>query len=177
MAGSIPNEIAAGITFSVSLSYPEYSAPEWGLTLILRGPQAITLDAARNGDEFTFSATADATAAWAPGTYWWQLRAVDTFETRLLEDGQVKVLQDLSAVEGPFDGRSHAVKVLEAVEAVIEGRATLDQQSYSINNRSLTRTPIADLIKLRAQYRAQVQAEKAGKKGGRLGRVMRVRFS
>lgn len=177
MAGSIPSEIAAGITFGVSLSYPEYAAPEWGLTLILRGPQAITLDAVRNGDEFTFSASAETTAAWAPGTYWWQLRAVDSFETVLLEDGQTKVLQDLSAVEGAFDGRSHAVKVLEAVEAVIEGRASIDQQSYSINNRSLTRTPMADLLKLRAVYRAQVQAEKASKNGGRLGRVMRVRFS
>lgn len=177
MAGSIPSEISAGITFGVSLSYPEYAAPEWGLTLILRGPQAISLDAVREGDEFTFSASADVTAGWQPGTYWWQLRAIDSFETVLLEDGQLRVREDLAAGEGAFDGRSHAEKVLEAVEAVIEGRASIDQQSYSINNRSLTRTPLADLLKLRAVYRAQVQAAKAGKNGGRLGRMHRVRFS
>ena len=178
MSGSIPSEISAGITFGVSLSYPEYAASEWGLTLILRGPQAISIEAVRAGEVFTLSASAETTAGWAPGAYWWQLRAADGVETALLEDGQLRILEDLAAAEGAFDGRSHAEKVLEAVEAVIEGRASIDQQSYSINNRSLTRTPMADLLKLRAVYRAQVQAAKAAKNGrGRLGRVMRVRFS
>ena len=49
---------------------------------------------------------------------------------------------------------------LDAIEAVIENRATLDQERYRINDRELWRTPVTELIKLRQRYRAEVQAEK-----------------
>jgi hypothetical protein len=51
------------------------------------------------------------------------------------------------------------------LEAVIEGRASLDQERYRINNRELYRTPMETLIKLRNQYRAEVSRERAKASG------------
>jgi hypothetical protein len=45
----------------------------------------------------------------------------------------------LAAQVDGYDGRDHVRRVLDAIEAVIENRATIDQQHYQINNRSLTR--------------------------------------
>lgn len=177
MVGLVPSEISAGITFSLPLVLSEYPAPEWSLSLLLRGPAAIDLAAAGAGDEHTFSATAAETGAWTPGSYWWQIRASDASDVVLVGEGQTAVLADIAAVSGAYDGRSHAQRVLEAIEAVIEGRASMDQESYTINNRSLSRTPVADLLKLRDRYRAEVAANDAAKSGRRLGRVHRVRFS
>lgn len=54
---------------------------------------------------------------------------------------------------------THAQKVLAAIEAVLENRATQDQDSLSIGNRQLRRTPIADLLLLRDKYKSEVAIE------------------
>ncbi|MEG2431803.1 MAG: hypothetical protein RSB25_09135, partial [Acinetobacter sp.] len=60
---------------------------------------------------------------------------------------------------------------------VIEGRASLDQERYRINNRELYRTPMETLIRLRNQYRAEVGREQAKASGKSLfGRVVRVKL-
>jgi hypothetical protein len=176
LVGLIPSEISAGITFRVPLSFSEYPAPDWELSLILRGLGPIDLVAAGVDETHTFLADAVVTAAWVPGSYWWQLRASDGSDVVLVAEGQTKILADISAVVGEFDGRSHAQRVLQAIEAVIEGRASIDQESYSINNRSLSRTPVSDLLKLRDRYRAEVSSAAAAKAGRGLGRIHRVRF-
>jgi len=59
---------------------------------------------------------------------------------------------------------------------VIENRATIDQQSYQINNRSLQRTPLAELMKLRAKYRAELSQKKRARSGRGLGPKYKVSF-
>ena len=177
MVGLIPSEILAGITFRAPLHFVEYPAPAWSLSLILRGPSSIDLAATGDLESHIFLAQADATAAWEPGAYWWQIRATDGVDTAQVGEGNTKVLADISAVQAGYDGRSHPQRVLEAIEAVIEQRASLDQESYSINNRSLSRTPISDLLKLRDRYRAEVKSAANAKAGKSLGRIHRVRFT
>ena len=111
------------------------------------------------------------------GTYWFVARASDGLDVHDVDEGQLEVLPDLAAVSGPHDGRSHAKRVLDALEAVIEGRATVDQSSYKINNRELSRTPIPDLISLRKYYRAEVLRERNKASGvSPYGRSIKVRF-
>ena len=94
-----------------------------------------------------------------------------------IEGGTLEILADVSAAGAGFDPRTHAQKVLESIEAVLEGRATKDQQSYKINNRELVRTDIADLLKLRETYRAEVAREAAGGRSRKLlRRQVRVKF-
>jgi hypothetical protein len=50
---------------------------------------------------------------------------------------------------------------------VLERRATLDQENYTIGTRSLGRTPIPELMRLRDLYRQEAHAEKAAEALGK----------
>lgn len=90
-------------------------------------------------------------------------------------NGQITILPDLASAGDGFNGKTHAQRTLEAIEAVIEKRATMDQERYRINNRELYRTPIADLLKLRDLYRLEVAREKQAQCGKNpFGRKVRV---
>lgn len=174
----IPIELHAGVSLDLLIVRPAHPAPDWSVTLHLRGPAAIDIAAAVEGSAHRMTAAAAETAAWTPGRYWYHLRATDAGGVAdLLEDGHLEIRPDLLSAGAGFDGRGHAERVLDAIEAVIEGRATQDQQSYTINNRSLSRTPLADLLLLRERYRAQVAAQHALARGrAGYGRQIRVGF-
>lgn len=176
MAG-IPKSTTAGTTLALSLALTAYPAPDWSATLILRGAQSIDLTSQPDGKLHTFTTAADVTASWKPGDYWYSLRVTDGTEVYEVETGTLTVDPDLAAVS-EFDGRTHAERTLQAIEAVIEGRASKDQDSYRINNRELRRTPISQLLKLRDVYRQEVRRLRASRRGkDTLGRQVLARFN
>ena len=68
--------------------------------------------------------------------------------------------------------------MLEAIQAVIESRATKDQEEYTIAGRSLKRTPLPELIKLLNFYETRVAGEQAAEnlaKGTGRPRAIQVR--
>jgi hypothetical protein len=114
-----------------------------------------------NADDFKFTATAAVTAAYVAGDYQWQVTATKTTTRYTIAEGWVTLLDNISGRSALYDNRSHAKKVLDAIEAVIEGRASLDQMSYAIAGRQLSRTPIPDLMKLRSLYKDEYDGEVA----------------
>lgn len=177
-ATALPDQITAGLDFQAIVTASAYPAPDWALRAILRGPQAIELSATADGTAHVFAADAATTTAWAPGTYWYSLRATKGSALMDAGGGQIEILPDLASVTEPYDGRSQAAIALDAIDAVLAKRATQDQQRYTINNRELWRTPIADLLKLRAYYAVMVSREKAKQCGrSRWGRPVIVKFS
>lgn len=135
----------------------------------------LTAVASDKGHKFT--ATATETAGWKSGIYSYVIRATNGADIRQLEASTVEILPDIGSITDPSDLRSHARKTLEAIQAVLEKRATRDQERYTINNRELWRTPIADLLKLRDTYRAEVRREDAAARGKSLwGPAVKVRF-
>lgn len=60
--------------------------------------------------------------------------------------------------------KTHAEKMLEAIEAVLEGRITDDHKSIKINNREITKHSFDELAKLRNYYRAEIARAKARKR-------------
>jgi hypothetical protein len=173
----IPDSLTAGTTLSFTVALTACPPPEWSLTLLLRGPEQRDLSSMPDGTLHAFSATATDTSAWAAGAYWYSLRATDGTEVHEIETGTLTVAPDLAAVSVEYDGRTHAERVLEAIEAVIEGRASKDQDSYRINNRELRRTPVSQLLKLRDVYRQEVRRARAVKRGrDTLGRQILARF-
>lgn len=91
-----------------------------------------------------------------------------------IEVGEVLVKRDLSEEPIGQDFRSHAEKTLEKVEAVLEGRATTDQLSYSLNGRSLSRIPISELREWRQHLRSEIVIERR-RRGNASSRV-RIRI-
>lgn len=173
-----PSEAGAGLDFAATLDLPDYPAPAWVASAVLRGPAAIDLTATCVNGLHSFDAAAVVTAGWAPGTYWFSLRVTDGTRVLSVGSGQLVVKPDLAQETGAYDGRSDNQIALDAIKAVLGKRATQDQQRYTINNRELWRTPIADLLKLKAHYTVQVRRELARQRGdGGLGRAIPVRFS
>lgn len=171
---TLPDQITAGLDFQATVDAPDYPATAWTLTAVIRGPQAINLTATADGTSFVFAAPAATTAQWVAGDYWYSLRTTNGSATLEVSSGQLTILRDLAAITTPYDGRTPEAIALDAIDAVISKRATQDQQRYKINNRELWRTPIADLLKLRAYYATRVARQR--RKSG-FGRPIIVKFS
>lgn len=172
---NIPCEITAGLSFSIPVSAPEYPSDIWTLVLHLRGPSQANVPL--DGLTGNFVAAPSVTADWKAGRYYWAIRAASNDDVRELQKGELTILPDIAATGSDFDGRSQAERTLDAVNAVIEGRASIDQERYRINNRELYRTPISDLLKLQTHYRRLVATEKQRAAGNRQwGRRILVRL-
>lgn len=174
-----PAELVAGDTWTWTKSFTDYPATTWTLRYYLRSPAGeIAITAAASGSDYLVSVAAATTATYKAGRYFWNAVVTSGSERYPVGGGSFVVKPDPAATGAGFDGRSHARKTLEAIEAVIEGRATKDQSEYSIGSRMLKRTPIEDLLKLRGTYRAEVfaedQAEAAAKGYGTSRIVVRL---
>ncbi len=187
------NIIVAGDTLELDLSYSDYSpADDWLIWIALRGNLKL-IDIKTGGTgvtivtttgRYVITVTAAGTAAYAAADYKYAVymyKGSPTItERHLVEEGTVTVKPNLSAMTSSSDSRSHVKKVLDAIEAVLENRASRDQMSYTIAGRSLGRMPVGDLLKLRDRYRyeyaAELKAEKIAQGIGGNSRVL-VRFT
>lgn len=162
MTRVMPSTIIAGDTFELDVTSAEYpSTDAWTLCLALRGKMPVDITASGNVDgTYTVSALYTSTRQYPPGNYLYVLYVANPTEQYTIETGRVDVVAraDLSR---STDVRTHARKVLDAVEATLEGRATSDQLSYTIGTRSLQRTPLEELLKLRDFYKEEVAREEA----------------
>lgn len=175
----IPNRLTAGLPLDYLVepltAYP--AGLGWALRAIIRGPAVIDLDSVADGDQHRFTATALQSAAWAAGQYQVSVRAIRGAEVVELDFKPLEIVLDFALVAAGTEMRSHAAIVLANIDAVLEKRSTQDQDKYKINNRELWRTPLADLMKLRATYQAIVRKEKAKAAGHTgWGRSIKVRF-
>ncbi len=155
-----PARIVAGDTAIWLKTLPDYLASDgWVLTYTLvNSAQRYTIVCSASGDQHLAYAPAVTTAAWAAGDY--ALRG----QVALAGDVRTVVEQRLSiaaAFGSATDSRSPARRQLEAVESVIEGRASSAVLSYSIGGRQLQNIPITDLLVLRDRLRVDVGREDA----------------
>jgi len=172
-------QFVLGDTMDFNVEVPDYPASE-GYTLtyvfipLFSTPTqaAISINAITADDGVTYDVQESpaVTATWKAGDYTWA-RYVSKSGIRhaLTESGQVTFKPDPAQMVQGDESRTHAKKVLDAIEAVIENRASLDQENYTIAGRSLSRTPIAELEKLRAHYKAEVDAEWRVRSGSKAG--------
>jgi hypothetical protein len=176
-----PHTFTAGETVVWSKAPGDYSASDgWALSFHLRGPGQLDQTAeAQDDGSFLFTLTAAQTAELAPGSYYWQTWAVNAGEKAVVASGRCAVAQGLAENVEAFDGRSEVKKTLDAIDALLAGKASLDQQEYQINNRSLRRIPIPDLLELRKYFASlygQERRRERVKQGRPLFQTINVRF-
>lgn len=161
----IPGKLYAGTTWAWTEKVPDYSAADgWSLKYIFTNASnafSFTDDGSAKSTEFTVEVDAATTAPFTPGEYTWKLLAVKGSDLRLVSHGSAVVYADITDGATALDDRSHVKKTLDAIEAVIEGKATKDQQSYSVAGRSLSRMSWDELLKLRSKYSAEYDQEQA----------------
>jgi len=101
------------------------------------------------------------TMDWESGT--WNFQTVVTTSTggrKTLETGSLNVKPSYLGATTGLDTRTNAEKILENIDAMLEGKATQDQKSYTIAGRSLLRFSWKELIEAKNFYSGLVRREK-----------------
>lgn len=170
-----PTSIIPGDTVKWVRRLADYpGSAGWALSYeLLNAMHRYEIPASAEGDAFRVVVSAQTTQAYAPGSYDWRARVTNADEVHTVATGRLTVAPSFGAVG---DVRSHARRTLDAIEAVLEGRATSATAEYEINGRRLKYIPLIELHAMRTKYQREVAAEE-GKSGPRgvSGRIM-VRF-
>lgn len=170
--GDTLNFVSSVAAYPKLVDYPATAG--WTLTHKLMprvSGTVLSFNATAEGADYRSIVLAATTAAWDAGFYSWAAYVTKAAERYTVAQGETVIVGD-PANTNALDGRTHSRKTLDAIEAVIEGRATKDQMAYTIGTRSLQRMPIKDLLLFRAQYRLEVQNEERAASGYRGGRLL-----
>jgi hypothetical protein len=174
-----PTRIVAGDTLKFTITLADYSASDgWTLTYTMVNASARqTFAAAADGSDHAVTVAAATTAAWAVGSYDWIAKVSNVGgEVYTVRSGRWEVASGFTSAT---DARTHARTMLDAIEAVLEGRATSAVQEYEIAGRKLRYIPLPELLVIRDKYRAEVAREDAAAdvaRGMPDGRRVYVRF-
>lgn len=172
-----PKTITQGETLNWSREFPDYSPAEWSLVYYFRGVgKGLDASATTDGNIFVVTVPSTETLQLAVGRYSWQAWLTKGAEKKLAGEGVVKVNQGLTTIGAgqSFDDRTQAEKDLEAVRAMISGKAAKDVQEYAIGNRQLKHIPIADLIALEKNLIARVNQERMTARRRRGGKLVKT---
>jgi hypothetical protein len=172
-----PTQIRVGDTLEWTKSLSDYPATLWTLKYAFRNASnSFDITASADGTDHSVSVAAATTSAYVAGEYTWVGYVLDIatgLERHTVSSGNATVNPDL-AVAGAVDGRTYAKRTLDAIQAVIENRASIDQQSYTIHDRQLSRMSVDDLFRFREQFKGEVAAEEAAQSGVSAKRISTV---
>lgn len=176
-----PLEITAGDILQWELYLSDYLPSDgWTLKYALRGPVAIDFSSTPDGQSHKIDIPGDTSKGYAAGSYSWARYVEKADGSRVtLATGRIKINPDLVSQVAGYDGRSHAEKVLEAIERVIEGRASKGDQELAFDGKKIVKMTVQELITLRQKYRNEVRAERGKqlkKSGRKTGRIIKFRL-
>ncbi len=179
MKTNIPSSIVSGATIEfikdLTVKNSHYTPDLWDLAYHIVGAARLDVEAiawTEDPTKYFISLVAESDDGPLPaGQYFFQAHATDvsnTSDKRLVDSGRINVLVDLSNDDlETYDGRSKAELMVEAIDALLAGKALRgDQAGYTIGQRTLTRIPVDQLLEWRKYYAALYAAE-----------VMRIRIS
>lgn len=159
-----PATITAGDSVRWIRSGGCYPAPEYALSYVLIcKDRKIEIATTPEGSDHLVSVPAATTTEWMPGVYHWQLYVVKGADRVTVDSGSLRIEPNFASLTG-HDARNHVRKVLDAIEATLEGRATMDQQEYEILGRKLVKIPITDLLAFRDKYKAELRREESAER-------------
>lgn len=157
-----PTTLRAGDTWKWTQSLSDYPASAWTLKYRFKSPAGgFEIIASASGTDHAVTVAATTSAGYKAGTYTWAAWVEGgTSEKYTVGTGTCEVLPDLrsTAATALQDVRSHARKMLDAVQAWLESRDPAVAE-YEIAGRRMKYIPLADLLKLRQRYLAEVAAE------------------
>lgn len=174
-----PSRLTAGDSAEWTISLPDYPAPTWTLKYYLvKDGKQIVITGTQYGstEEHHISVDAATTAAWQPGTYSYQAKASNGTDRKDAGSGTVVIEPDFAQQGSGYDDRSFAKKSLDAIEAVIERRASKSQQEYQIAGRALKFMTMEELLNARDRFRAEVRNQERKKAGKPAFGAVKVRF-
>jgi len=161
-----PDTLQIGDTWAWTATVVDYPATEWTLKFAFRGfgLTVIDIEATADGDDYDVAVAGSVTATYLKGTYQWaavvEKGTAPNIERYTVGSGIVTLLPYLGAADTYTDNRSHARKMLDAIETALESAAPKAAiVALTINGKSV-QYKRDDLLKMRAQYRREVAKEK-----------------
>lgn len=116
--------------FTIGFNF-RVTSPSPNAVLILRSNMAkITVET--NEDGF-FYADKDVTKDWGVGSYLYQIQD----DEGVIESGSIDLLPNYALSEAGVSVKSHAQQMVDAIEAVIEGRASQSTKNVTVGDKSL----------------------------------------
>lgn len=177
-----PAQLRVGDTWKWTRTLDDYPAGTWTLKYRFKNAAGgFEVVASSVGTTHSVTVTASTTAAYNAGDYTWQAWVEGgSSEKYTVESGNVTLLADYRAAAAnvALDDRSHAQKVVDAIEAWIESKDPAVAE-YEIAGRRMKYIPITDLIALRSKYKMEVQSEQnaaALARGEGIGRKIQFRI-
>ncbi len=177
-----PTTARAGDTWRWTRDLPDYPAPTWVLTYTLfASAGVVSIVAAASGALHSVNIAPATTALYTAARYDWVAHISDGTDRFQVGSGVIQVTPDVAEATA-YDGRSHARKMLDAINAMLEGRGTsgdLDVIRVAHGDR-VTEWDVPTLLKMRQQYAAAVSSEDAAAalaRGEQSGRFLQVRFT
>lgn len=159
-----PTEITAGDYIQWLIPGGDYPAPDWDLSYtLINDSNKYDVTAADSGGDHLVTIDNATSGAFVAGVYKYQRYVSNGSQRITTGSGEITINPDYSSA-ATLDTRTQTKRILDAINAVIEKRASVDQESYQIAGRALRRTPMADLIKLRDRYQAMYSAEQRAEK-------------
>lgn len=155
---SIPCEFESGNSVTITMPLPDVSPSEGAATLYLslNGTAVTSFAATEGATDFTFTISAAASAALAPGVYDWAIYFVYTGTQRISQGtGKVRVTANLAASQTPSFAQAQ-VTLIETALATINASPN---QSVSFNGQSYTRSTRKDLMDQYTFWKARVISE------------------
>ena len=171
-----PTELIAGDSWEWNRKVSDYPPSDgWTLKYAFAGPGTLPdVEATANvaGDYYEIRATPDQTENFEGGPYDMVAYVEKTGARHTILQAFIHVVSNIDARART---QSHILRVLEHVEAAIEGRLTSDMASFSINGRAVQRHELSELLKLRGLYLSKLRRLQTRARG-KFGETVGVRF-
>jgi hypothetical protein len=136
-----PQQLTAGDSIAWKISLADYPASAgWYLKYtLLSSAGKISIQSSADGDDHLVSVPAATSSAWVAGSYTMQRMVTNDTDRCTLDTRTVQILADLSAATGATDTRTQARRALDAINAVLEGRASRSDAEYEVTSGGATR--------------------------------------
>lgn len=157
-----PEKLTAGFAWEWEETFPDFPATTFGLVvlLVLQSSAAtkVTLNATANGNAFTVLLPSATSATMTAGTYKVITYATLGSEEYFLSEKTITVAANPTTSTG--DQRSHVQKVLDAINAVLEGRAATEYSSITVDGSSVASLTHSQLLDFKQKYEVMYSREK-----------------
>lgn len=179
---AVPVSMYAGDTLTLLIAIDNFPADEgWTLTYGFRkeNGSVISFASTASGSQYALTVSATATAGWLPGKYVGTARVSYGSQSFTVWRGTMEVLPDLSQQADNYDTRTSSKKCLDAIIAVLEGKATRDVMQTTIAGQSIGRMSWDELLSARSYFQDLVDGELAAENAANglgSGRNILVRF-
>jgi hypothetical protein len=155
-----PRSFWQGDTVSWSESFDEYPSTEgWVLSYFFsRADDSREVIAVGQPDgSHLVTITADESQLFLAGQYRWQARVASAPQNYTVGSAPIEVIPSLNA---QVETRTSSQVTLDAISAVMEGKASRDQSKISVGGQSLDRMTWEDLLKAHQYFSNKVKRQR-----------------